>query len=347
MNVRMIFLAATFCVTACGAANACDLEASNAAYKAGDYVKAQALAAKGKSDICLQAQADAAFAQGKQQEAHSLYAKSWAVALDDAYDETKGSSKFWSGVGTAVGILAMAGGLYAAREGVMTADQATDTMMKGQQIVSSVDEGFKEATGNIDYRKTVKATIKDLKVLAKKGSSSLQVINPSWSTIPGAGLARVHVNGRVCNAIRDAKASYLTSRSCLAEAGLEHEKYVSIESTLRSSDYAKVTDQYFHRGGTMSMLFIPASGDGKVVSNDWIPRIFHRGIPVRTAAVWYARELNHLVPVFQECAGVNFEGCGDIYANSATLWVSTCADAGCSWDFYGFAGANGKIERPD
>ena len=338
-----MLIAATFYVAACGAACACDLDASDAAYKTGDYAKAEKLAAKGDSEICLQAQADAAFAQGKHQEAHSLYAKSWAVALDDDYDETKGSSRFWGGVGKAVGILAMAGGLYAASEGVMTADQATDTMMKGQQIISTVDEEFKEATGNVDYRKTVKATIKDLKVLARRESSSLQAVNTRWSRFPGAGMARVYANGQVCNAVRSKKARYVTSYSCLAKAGLAKEKFIVIESGLRSSDLAKVTS--YQQQSSLVILEVASEG-GDVHSNDWAPVFYSNGYPARYAAVWFAPELNHIVPVFQECRGVGFEDCGDIHGNAATLWVSNnCDKADCPWFFYGTAGVSGNIER--
>jgi hypothetical protein len=344
VDIRRILFVALLCVAG-GKANACDLKAANAAFKAGDYANSRTIASKGNSSTCLQTQADAAFAAGNQQEAHALYARSLAAELDDAFDETKGSSKFWSGVGTAVGILAMAGSMYAASEGVMNAEQATSTMMQGQEIVSSVDEGFKQATGNIDHRNVVKSTIKDLRALSRRKSSSFQPINTSWSRLPGAGLARVHVNGQTCNAVRSSRGRYLASHSCLLRGGLEQDKYISIGSGLRQSELAKVSSQ--QPLGDLVALDVNSRGetDHGIADAKWAPHIYLSGSPVKYAAVWHAPELNRLVPVFQECDGSRFEACGDIYGNSATLWVSDCANADCLWSFYGIAGANGQIER--
>lgn len=339
---------------ACADVRACDEAAADGAYKAKEFTVSEQIASTGDSSVyCLQAQADAAFAAGNEQNAFRLYAQSWVDELNEAFRETKGSSKFWHAVGKGFGVLMMAGSLYAASEGAMPADQAADNMGKSQELIEKLDADFAQATGDPNHRKTVKAAIRDIDAVSKRKTSAINIVNPRWGNLPGSGMARVHVNGQLCNAIRKSKGVYLASNACIAKAGLVYDKFVSIESTLRPTEYAKVINSFQpeHPDGLIRLEVASGEkGDSEILDSDWRPinylgNVHQMPDSGRYAAVWFAPELNYLVPVFQDCSDAEFEGCGDIYSESATLWVSECK-SGCNWKFYGIAGPDGQIERP-
>lgn len=355
MIAGKLFVVAALVLAGSGHVNACDMKAAEAAFSSADFAEAERTLSGSTSAQCVRLQADAAFAQGKEHAAFPLYAKAWASELDAALDATKGSSKFWNTLGKGAAALMAAGSLYATSQGAMTAEQANANMLTSYEFVEALDKDFAHATGNVDLRKQVKATVKDLRALARRRSSSLLVVHPNWSTFPGVGMARVHANGHVCNAVRSRRGQYLVSPSCLQKSGVGGSDpwFISIGSMLRPSEFAKVSNITFRHGPDgspqgLATLEVSADGtDTAIASNDWGPTLFTGSEDLgsdtaRYAAVWYAPEFNHLVPIIQHCANSRFEGCGDIHAHSATLWVSPCA-TGCAWMFYGIAGSDGGI----
>lgn len=316
------------------------------AMRASDYQSAERLALtqlkREKHDAFLWSVAgDCAFFRADPV-AYTRYTNAWLETMDRAYKDTKGDSKFWQVFAVGAAVLGAVADTKNAKQGI-TSTHFKDATDIGIDFVGTLEE----ATGNPNYRKSIKGVISDLRKISKRKTSSFQIIKPVSSMYPGAGMVRVHVGAKMCPAVRSEQAgSYVTAATCFDSAAMqmrEKDKIIlSMDSSLMPSDSAQA-DSIGSSGLWHWITVMP--GKDNISSSTFrpTPTLDNGETPVAFGATWFAEEFGYVIPVFQECSSAQFNDCGNIDVNNALLW-GKLSDG---WHFYGFSAPDGKAIRYD
>lgn len=316
--------------------------AAQSAYKSGDFRAAKQYAIEAvrlapHSYQLMSEVGDAAFRLNAS-DAYAWYAKAWAEDLYRAYGETKGNSGFRKVLAKLLMVTAAAADYGSAKHGI-SSNNLDEAMEANKQLMKDATNTM----GDNNHRKAAKRVMRDMRKLSERSSSTIQVIRPVWTTVAGAGMVRVYVGDGVCTGMRLAPATFDVAASCLERFGRgEAGMIVSTGTTLRPDEFSKVVT-YRVAGSRVVLEIAPEKTD--LATSDWKPR---RGEPVYGQAfgvTWFAPEFDYIVPVFQECSSDKFDDCGDLFGNSAALWMK--ANETGAWFFYGFADRDGHVVRVD
>lgn len=288
------------------------------------------------------AYADALFLMGRRDEAHQLYAATLRNEIKDSYDDTKGTSAFWKGLGVAL----VAAGAYVDHENAR-AGIASNQMITTAEQVASIDT--RDAVGDRDYRRAAKTAMADLKDLSRRPSSSIFVMNPAHNYIPGAAMARVLLSGgNACNAVRTYPATYAVSGRCLlshASDPMSVPMTIRIGAGLRPTEQASVSRAQPVDGSNPEKLWVLTvqPDESLVATGTFTAPIISQwtsdeSLYSEYAITWFSPDLAHTSPQFMTCGSEGFEGCPEAGSLNALRWVRV----GDRWATNGFATPDGR-----
>lgn len=310
-------------------------------YREAKYAEAEAVASKyAKKAFCARVAGDAAFMQGKDNY-YRYYASALAEDFDTSFYLTKGDSPIFKALAGLTAALGVAADHANAQQGIQSNNTvvAFDTANRMYSSLSS-------SIGAPEYRETVKATMKDLRRIARGKSDPYPVVYPIHRNVPGFSMSRIHVGSSICNAIRRDEATFVTTSECYFGGSTIDGAFVTVRAALMDFEVAKVVttsspykDWVFINIGSEQRMYLPGGYDDAWSGQNYVydQKNLH-------AVTWFSDDFSKLVPYVKVCKLARLSDCAEEIRNGALIWVYPKSQSD-GWYFVGQGLSSGEFLR--